>query len=265
MAARMKRVRVIPVLGIDQGRLVKTVRFGEPRYIGDPLMAIRIFNDKEVDELIIADIRASKAGRGADHELLRRMAGECFMPIGYAGGVRSVDDAKRIFDLGIEKVGVCSAFLERPGLVTELAASYGSQSVMVSIDVDKPLFGGLRAVGRSGGRSAKRGPVQMAREAADAGAGEILLHAVYREGTFKGYDLELVAEVAAAVQVPVVALGGARDLNDLVAAIGAGACAVAASSMFVYKRNDVRSILINYPSPGAVDQALRERSGRAPG
>jgi cyclase len=257
----MRRVRVIPVLGVDQGKLVKTVQFTDPRYIGDPLMAIKIFNDKEVDELIIADIRASVGGREPDYALLRNMAEECFMPIGYLGGIRTVDQAKRVFDLGIEKVGISSAFGERSALVSELAARYGSQSIVVAIDVRKSLFQGLRLTGYSGTRTFRMDPVQAARAAEEAGAGEIVVQAVDREGTFKGYDLQLIASVANVVSIPVVALGGARGIADMAAAIDAGASAVAASSLFVYKRNDVRSILVNYPSQEVLIRELYRSGG----
>jgi len=257
----MKRVRVIPVLGIDRGRLVKTVRFGDPRYIGDPLMAIRIFNDKEVDELLVADIRASKARREPDHVLLKRMAGECFMPIGYIGGVATADQAKRIFDLGIEKVGLCTAFLENPSIVGELAGRYGSQSVMVCIDVARSMIRGQRAVGCSGTRPSRMTPEEAARSAVEEGAGEVLLHSVDREGTFTGYDLELLRSVVRSVAVPVVPLGGAGTVDHLAAAINTGASAVAASSMFVYKRNDVRSILVNYPSKQELERLVANNPG----
>jgi cyclase len=243
----MKRIRIIPVLGIDRGRLVKTVRFAKPRYVGDPLMAIKIFNDKEVDELIVADIRATVDRREPDWAQLGAMAGECFMPMGYIGGIRTVDEAKRIFDLGIEKVGFSSAFMEQPMVVAQAAASYGSQSIVVCIDVRRSLLGRSVVTGASGSRKYALTAVEAACMAEQQGAGEIILHDMSREGRFLGYDLALIKQVAEAVSVPVVALGGARGPADLASAIQAGASAVAASSMFVYKRNDPRSILINYP------------------
>jgi imidazole glycerol-phosphate synthase subunit HisF len=252
----MKRVRVIPVLGINKGRLVKTVKFDRPAYIGDPLMAIKIFNDKEVDELIICDIRASRESRDPDYNMLQDMASECFMPIGYFGGIRKLEQARKIFDLGIEKVGLSSAFCENPQLVSELAGNYGSQSVVVVLDFNKGIFGGQQLTAFSGTKKFKRTPSEAARMAEDAGAGEIVVQNISYEGTFKGYDIDLVHAVASAVRIPVVALGGASGISDFSKAIKAGASAVAASSQFVYNKNDTRSILISYPSQEQLKKEL---------
>lgn len=252
----MRRIRVIPVLGIDRGKLVKTIAFKNPNYIGDPLNAIKIFNDKEVDELVIADIRASKNGTEPDYSLIGDMAGECFMPLAYGGGIRTADQAKRIFDLGVEKVVIGSAFLQQPELIGQLAARYGAQSVVVCIDVDKGLLGKWKVRSVSGNQKHDATPEEMARRAAEAGAGEIVIHAIHKDGSMSGYDLPLIKSVSAAVGIPVVPLGGARGTADFLEAVQAGASAVAASSTFVYNRNDIRSILINYPSQKTLSAEL---------
>jgi cyclase len=244
----MRRIRVIPVLGIDKGRLVKTVSFKNPNYIGDPLNAIKIFNDKEVDELVMVDIRATVNGTEPDYSLIADMAGECFMPLAYGGGIRTADQAKRIFDLGVEKVIINSHFLEHPALVTELAAQYGAQSIVVCLDVDKNMFGKLRVKGSSGSKKYELTPEEAAVQAEQAGAGELVLHAIYKDGRLSGYDIPLIHSVASRLNIPLVALGGARGTADMLEAVQAGASAVAASATFVYNRNDTRSILINYPN-----------------
>lgn len=252
----MRRIRIIPVLGIDGSQLVKTVAFKNPNYIGDPLNAIKIFNDKEVDELAIVDIRASKNKTAPNYKLIAEMAGECFMPLAYGGGIIQADDARRVFDAGVEKVIIGSAFHANPGMVSQLAAQYGAQSVVVCLDIDKGLLGKWKVKSVSGTRKQEDDPVTAAVRAAEAGAGEIVLHAIHREGSMSGYDLPLIQSVSAAVDVPVVALGGARGIPDFRDAVQAGASAVAASSTFVYNRNNVRSILINYPTQKQLSEAL---------
>lgn len=252
----MRRIRVIPVLGIDKGRLVKTVSFKNPNYIGDPLNAIKIFNDKEVDELVIVDIRATVNGTEPDYSLIADMAGECFMPLAYGGGIRTADQAKRIFDLGVEKVIINSHFLEQPQLVTELAAQYGAQSIVVCLDVDKNMFGKLRVKGSSGNKKYELTPEEAAVQAENAGAGELVLHAIYKDGRLSGYDIPLIHSVSSRLNIPLVALGGARGTADILEAVQAGASAVAASSTFVYNRNDTRSILINYPNQKTLTQDI---------
>lgn len=252
----MRRIRIIPVLGIDCGKLVKTVRFKDPNYIGDPLNAIKIFNDKEVDELMIADIRASSNRTEPDYSLIADMAGECFMPLAYGGGICKADQAKRIFDLGVEKVLLNTGFVSNPALISELASRYGSQSIVVCLDIDRNLFGKYKVKTASGAGKSSLTPEDAARLAEQSGAGELVVHAIHKDGSFSGYDLDLVKSVAAVVGIPIVALGGARGVADFLAAVQAGSSAVAASSTFVYNRNDVRSILINYPSVQQLNEEL---------
>lgn len=240
----MKLQRIVPVLLVDQGRLVKTVRFSQETYIGDPLNAIRIFNEKSADEVIVLDIGAAKRGTKPDEKLLKRLASECFMPLCYGGGISSSDMASRLFGLGVEKVVLNSGL--RTGCIDQIANSFGSQSIAYSLDVRRRPDGALRAFGQHG--TVDLGPALLcAREAVDQGAGEILLHMIDREGTFAGYDLEAVGEIAAAIPVPLVACGGAQSMGDFSMALAAGASAVAAGSFFVFIGR-LRAVLISYPT-----------------
>lgn len=245
----MRRVRIIPTLLIDSGRLVKTTRFKKPVYVGDPVNSVKIFNDKQVDELIFLDVSASRGGRPPDIALLRDIASECFMPLAYGGGITSVEQAMSIFETGIEKIVLNSAFFTTPALVGEIARIYGSQAVVVSIDVKRQLLTRKPVVVyRGGGHSTGLSPAEAARRAVDAGAGELMVTAVDREGTMSGYDLEIVRDVAVSVDVPVIASGGAATINDLLLAVRDGkASAAAAGAMFVFN-GPHRAVLISYPS-----------------
>jgi cyclase len=239
--------RVIPILLIDGRRLVKTVRFGDARYVGDPINAVRIFNRKEVDELILIDISAPAAERGPQLDFIQEIVSEAFMPVCYGGGVRTLAQMEKLFSLGVEKVSLGAATAELPGLIGQATAAFGSQSVVACVDFKRRLLGGPTVVTQRGARDLKRSPAEMARAAQDAGAGEIFLQSVDRDGTFGGYDLAVVQQVAAAVSVPVIACGGARDFDDLAAAIGHGASAAAAGSLFVFQ-GKLRAVLISYPA-----------------
>lgn len=251
----MYRPRVIPCLLLSGERLVKTVRFKQPTYVGDPINAVKIFNDREVDELAILDISATRERRDPPFEHLRAIAGECFMPLSYGGGVRTIEQARQLFAIGVEKILINSAAIENPSLVTAIAAEYGSQAVIAGIDVKKDWLGRVRVFSHAGGTNTGRTPVEHARAMAEKGAGEILLNSIDRDGTMGGYDLELIREVAAAVPVPLVACGGAGSITDLAPAIGAGASAVAAGSLFVFT-GPRRAVLINYPSPAELRAAI---------
>ncbi|HEX5872965.1 MAG TPA: AglZ/HisF2 family acetamidino modification protein [Longimicrobium sp.] len=251
----MIQTRVIPCLLLKGSGLVKTVRFKDPRYLGDPINIVRLFNDKEVDELVILDITATPEGRGPRMDLLATLTTECFMPLCYGGGVRTLDDMHALFSLGVEKVSLNTRALEDPALVTAAAERFGSQSVIVSIDVKRGMFGGQKVVVRAGKQRTGRDPVEFAVEMERRGAGELLLNSVDRDGTMEGYDLELIRRVTAAVSVPVVACGGAGSVADLGRAVNeGGAAAAAAGSLFVYQ-GPHRAVLVNYPEPRAL-QAL---------
>jgi imidazole glycerol-phosphate synthase subunit HisF len=227
--------------------LVKTVRFANPTYIGDPINAVRIFNDKGADELLVLDIDATAQGRPPSYQEIEQLAGECFMPLAYGGGIRTADEVRQLIRLGVEKCVLNAAAAENPHLISEAADVVGSQSVVVSIDAVRTMFGRYHTVIRNARTKTGQDPVEAARAAVSRGAGEIVLTAVDREGSMKGYDIELIRSVAAAVDVPVVANGGAGSVSDFVCAAQAGASAVAAGSMFVFKGRH-RAVLINVPT-----------------
>ncbi len=243
----MLRARVIPCLLLKGSGLVKTVRFADPKYVGDPINAVKLFNDLEVDELVILDITATREGREPAYERIGEIAGEAFMPIAYGGGIRMAAQAERLFKQGVEKIVVTTAAAEQPQLLSEISGAFGSQSVVAGINVKRNWMGRARAYVASGTRDTGLDPVALAARAVEHGAGEILLNAIDRDGAMKGYDLPLVSEIAKAVGVPVVACGGAGSLADIGAAIGAGASGAAAGSLFVFK-GPYRAVLINYPA-----------------
>jgi imidazole glycerol-phosphate synthase subunit HisF len=240
------RHRIIPVLLLKDGGLYKTTKFGKPSYVGDPINAVKIFNDKEVDELIVIDIEATRVGRPPDFAMAEWLAEECFMPLCWGGGIRNADDAGQLFKLGIEKVSLQSAALANMDLVTQLAGRHGTQAVVVSVDVEKDWLGRQRL--RTAQGKDKRPWQDVVRAAAAAGAGEILLTAVEREGSRAGMDTVLISEAAALVDVPLIAHGGAGSLADIKSAIDAGASAVAAGAWFVWQ-GPHQAVLITYPRP----------------
>jgi imidazole glycerol-phosphate synthase subunit HisF len=251
----MYRARVIPCLLLSGERLVKTVRFKQPTYVGDPINAVKIFNDREVDELAILDIGATRDRRDPPFEHLRAIAGECFMPLSYGGGIRTIEHARRLFSIGIEKVLINTAAAETPTLVAAIAGEYGSQAVIAGIDVKKDWLGRSRVFTRAGSQNTGKDPRAHAEAVVAQGAGEILLTSIDRDGTMSGYDVEMIRDLAAAVPVPLVACGGAGSLAHFAEAIGAGASAVAAGSLFVFA-GPRRAVLINYPSAAELRAAL---------
>ncbi|MDO9418351.1 AglZ/HisF2 family acetamidino modification protein [Pararhizobium sp.] len=252
----MNRTRVIPVLLLRGQGLVKTVKFKDPKYVGDPINAVRIFNEKEVDELVFLDITATAENRDPPFDLLKDIAGEAFMPMAYGGGLTSIEQIRRVFALGFEKVIINSAVYGNIGLISEAAAIFGSQAVVCSVDLRRNWIGHYELVARSG---KKREPVSLRDHliAVDkAGAGEILVNAVDRDGTMSGYDLKLIREVSDTVSVPVIACGGARNVEDFSEAVSVGhASAVAAGSMFVFY-GPHRAVLINYPERDQLSSRL---------
>ena len=251
------RTRVIPVLLLRDESLVKTVRFGKFSYVGDPCNTVRIFNELEVDELMFLDITASREGRGPNLKMLADIADECFMPLGYGGGVQSVAQAKSVFDIGFEKVCVNTAAFDRPELVTELARQYGSQAVVASIDVKSGLLGRATVRSQSGRRNTGRDPVSWAVEVERRGAGEILLTSIDREGSWEGFDLDLVNRVADAVSIPVIAHGGAGSVEDIGRVVKqAHASAVALGSLVVFQRQGM-GVLVNFPDARQLEAVLK--------
>lgn len=254
----MPRVRIIPTLLLSGGKLVKTVCFDKPKYVGDPINAVKIFNEKEVDELIVLDIEASKRGSEPSYALLSDLASECFMPVCYGGGVTSVEQARRIVQLGIEKVAVNAAAISNLGLITALSDVLGSQSVVAGIDVKTDWLGRYRVYDASSRKLTGNAPDGYAAELARAGAGEIFLNSVDRDGSREGFDLNLVSKVSQAVSIPVIACGGAGRIEDFVGAAGAGASAMAAGSMFVFQGRH-RAVLISYPPYKELERLLGKK------
>lgn len=250
----MSHARVIPCLLIKNRGLVKTIRFKNPRYVGDPINAVRIFNEKEVDELVVLDIAARACG-GPDFELLADIASEAFMPFAYGGGVASIEHAKRLYALGTEKVVLNTTAADHRELVAEVAALAGSSGVVLSMDVRRNWMGKYSVCVAGGTRDLKRSPAEYAQEMERLGAGEILLNAIDRDGTMQGYDLELVEQVSKAVSIPVVAVGGAAHLSHFREAAAAGASGLGAGSMFVFhgKHN---AVLITYPEYEQLERAF---------
>lgn len=238
----MRRIRVLPTLTITSRKLVKTTRFKDPSYVGDPINALKIFNEKRVDELCILDITASEP----DLEYIKMLTGECFMPLAYGGGITTVDQAKKILAAGVEKVVLGRAACQNPVLVKELASVVGSQSVVVSVDVKKNWLGKQKVYIKSGNEDTGMGPVEYALKMQNLGAGELLLQTISNDGTQSGYNLELIQDVSKSITVPLIASGGAASVEDFLLAVQAGASAVAAGAMFVYK-GPHKAVLINYP------------------
>jgi cyclase len=238
--------------------MVKTIRFKNPRYLGDPINAVRIFNEKMVDELILLDIEATAKGR-VDFQWLGDIVSEAFMPIAYGGGIASVAQCADLFKCGVEKVVINTAGYERPQLIADLTERFGSQSVVMSIDVRRNLWKRNKAYIKGGRKETKFGPVDLARKSEDLGAGEIFLTSIEREGTFSGYDIELLHAVCNSVGVPVVANGGAGSMKDFERAVTDGGCsAVAAGSMFVFAARG-EGVLINYPSESELQERFWSR------
>lgn len=252
----MLKTRVMPCLLLRRGALVKTVKFRDPRYVGDPVNTVRIFNEKEVDELIFLDIEASTEGREPLYELLSDIAVECFMPFAYGGGIRSLDQVERLNQLGIEKICLNTIAFERPEFVSAVADRIGSQSTVASIDVKRTFLGKSAVHVRSGRKNTSLDPVRHAVDMARRGAGEILLTSIDRDGTFDGYDVGLIGSVTREVDIPVVACGGARTVRDFGEAVRhGGAAAAAAGSMFVYQGPN-RAVLINFPTRDELSEVL---------
>lgn len=241
---------------LRSGALVKTRKFGKFDYIGDPCNTLRIFNELEVDELFLFDIDASKLGRMPNFNLLADISDECFMPLGYGGGICSLDLAKRVFDSGFEKVSLNSAALENPSLITEVANHFGSQSVILSIDAKKSLMGKSRVFSHSGKKKWEISPESWAQRGQELGCGEILLTSIEREGTWSGFDFDLVSQVAGAVDLPVIAHGGAGKMEHIEQVLGqSGASAVALGSMVVYQKKDM-GVLVNFPDKKLLEQVV---------
>ena len=243
----MLRPRIIPCLLLHDGGLVKTVKFGDPKYVGDPLNTVRLFNEKAVDELMVIDIDATVLGNEPDYRMISNLAVECRMPLCYGGGVRTSAQVEKIIALGVEKVALSSAAIEHPEIIAEASQRVGSQSIVVVLDVIKK-WRGYEVVIHNGSKRTRKDPIAFAQQAQSLGAGEIVVNAVHRDGTRKGFDTELIKKVHAAVSIPVTALGGAGALSDLSSLVQElGIIGLGAGSLFVFK-GKFRAVLIQYPS-----------------
>lgn len=244
----MLRPRLIPCLIVHKGGLVKTVKFGDPKYVGDPINTVRIFNEKEVDELAVMDIDATRLGREPDYVLISSLASECRMPLCYGGGVNSVEQVERIVALGVEKVALSAAAIARPDLISEAAARVGRQSVVVVLDARRTWRGRYEVVTHNATKRTGLDVAETARRMQDLGAGEIVINAVDRDGTMQGYDRDLIQAVRESVSLPLTALGGAGSLADFEGLFAEhGIIGAAAGSVFVFK-GKYRAVLVNYPN-----------------
>ena len=249
----MLQTRVIPCLLLKDKGLVKTIRFKQPRYIGDPINAVKIFNTKEVDELIFLDITATREKKILPLDLVSRIANECSMPFAVGGGINSVADIKALLNLGVEKVVINTYGIEHPPFIKEAAGIFGTQSVVVSIDARKLSNGSYEVYTHGGTKATGVDPVSLARQMETAGAGELFLNSIDRDGTMEGYDLKLIRSVTEAINIPVIACGGAGKSGDFTDAVKMGhASAAAAGSLFVFHGRR-RAVLINYPTREELD------------
>lgn len=255
----MLRPRIIPCLLVHDGGLVKTVNFKSPKYVGDPLNAVKIFNEKEADELIVLDIDATVNGVDPDYKLISNLASECRMPLCYGGGIRNAEQAKQIIALGVEKVAISTAAVKNPELITELAKEIGSQSVVVVLDVKRRMFGrGYDVFLGNGKINTKSSIYDLASLAEKYGAGELVINSIDHDGEMKGYDLVLAEKIRETVNIPVTFLGGAGSLDDLGALIKrCGIVGASAGSLFVFK-GIYKAVLINYPTLAQRDELIRQ-------
>lgn len=244
----MLRPRIIASLLIKDNGLVKTTKFKEPRYLGDPMNAVRIFNEKEVDELAVFDISATVNGKGPNLKLIENLAEECRMPLCYGGGITKVEEAQQIFSLGVEKIALSSVAFNNPKLITDLADKVGAQSVVVVVDVKKKLFGGYDVFTHNGKKSIGKNPFELISYFQELGAGEIVINNIDEDGMMKGYDLSLVEKARTATTLPLTVLGGVGNLDDIGKLVEQfGIIGAAAGSLFVYK-GKLKGVLINYPT-----------------
>lgn len=256
----MLRPRIIPCLLIHKGGLVKTQGFKSPKYVGDPINAVKIFNEKEADELVVLDIDATINRVEPNYALIAKLAAECRMPLCYGGGITTAEQASRIIDLGVEKISISAAAVANPGLLTPIANAIGRQSVVAVLDVRRKtglLAKGYEVCTHNAQHTHKADPVELARTLQDAGAGEIVINSVDRDGEMKGYDLQLAHKMREALRVPLTLLGGAGSLDDMGDLIKAcGVVGAAAGSLFVFK-GQYRAVLINYPTFQQKDDLFR--------
>ena len=252
----MLRTRIIPCLQLVNQALVKTIKFGKYRYIGDPVNTVRIFNELEVDELCFLDIRATVENRQPNFRILTDIANECFMPLSYGGGVKDAETAKKILSIGFEKIVINSAAFENENLITQIAEYSGNQSLIVSIDVKRTLFGKYLVYTCDGTKRTNYNIVEWAQRMEELGAGELLITSMDRDGTWKGFDIEIIKKVSESVNIPVIANGGAGTIEHIRQVVHqAKASAIALGSMIVYQQKDM-GVLVNFPDKELLKIAL---------
>lgn len=252
----MLKKRIIPCLLMRNGGLVKTVKFSNPKYVGDPINAIRIFNDKEVDEIMVLDISASKDQKGPNFNLIEQFAGECFMPLCYGGGICTIEHAKTLFSIGVEKVCLQNSALKDLNLITQIANKYGNQSVLFSIDIKRNWRGKYQIYSSATGKMLSHPWLDFIQRAIAAGAGEIVLNSVDNDGMMQGMDVDLILQASSSISVPLIAVGGIGSLANIKSAFQAGASAVSAGSFFVFQ-GPHRAVLITYPNSIEIETFLK--------
>jgi cyclase len=254
----MLKPRIIPCLLVKNKGLVKTVKFKDGKYLGDPINAVRIFNEKEADELMVIDIDATYNNDEPDYKMIENLASECRMPLCYGGGIKTLEQAQRIFSLGVEKIAVSSAAIQNPSIVSDIASKVGNQSVVVVLDVKKKMFGGYDMYTHNGKKNININPIDFAIKMEKEGAGEIVINSIDNDGVMKGYDLDLIDKVRNSISLPLTVLGGAGDLEDIGGLIQKyGIIGAAAGSLFVFK-GKYKAVLINYPNWEEKDRLINQ-------
>jgi cyclase len=248
--------RVIPVLLLRNKGLVKTFKFKDAKYVGDPINAVKIFNEKEVDELIVLDIEATTHGREPQYDFLKEIVSECFSPIGYGGGIKTIQQIQRLIQSGIEKIIINYACIVNPSFLKEAAYNFGSSTIVAAMDVKKNLFGKYHVYSHAGSRNTGIDPVSHAQKLEELGAGELFMNNIDHDGMMNGYDHGLIIKIAKAVDIPIIACGGAADVNDLIKVLKeSGASAAAAGSLFVFHGKH-KAVLITYPEYKIISEKL---------
>ena len=254
----MLRPRIIPCLLVHDKGLIKSVNFKDYKYVGDPINAVRIFNEKEVDELMVLDIDASVENREPDYKMIENLATECRMPLCYGGGVKTVAQAQKIFSLGVEKIAISSVLFEDLSLIQKMSEKVGTQSVVAVLDVKKKLLGGYEIYTHNGKTKTGKNPIEFAKELEKLGVGEIVINSIDHDGIMKGYDLNLVEKIREVISIPMTVLGGAGTLNDIGKLIKKfGIIGSAAGSLFVFK-GVYKAVLINYPKRSEKDKLIKD-------
>lgn len=254
----MLRPRIIPCLLVHDRGLIKSVNFKNYKYVGDPINAVRIFNEKEVDELMVLDIDATAENREPDYKMIENLATECRMPLCYGGGVKTVEQAQRIFSLGVEKIAISSAIFEDLKLIQKMGEKVGTQSVVVVLDVKRKLLGGYEVYTHNGSKKTGKNPIEFAKELEKLGVGEIVVNSIDQDGTMKGYDITLIEKIREVISIPMTVLGGAGTLDDIGQLISKfGIIGASAGSLFVFK-GIYKAVLINYPTRKEKDALIKK-------